>query len=126
MIQMISDIINSCCKSDSDTFWQTNCHLFYSKNTIISLEYVDFWSKILLFRTRHWRNSITELTLVLMYWSGYNISRPNLFPAFKATMTHEHVRSFYWYSKGQLISKCLFGVIVWTKKTTKIFPGFLP
>ena len=29
-------------------------------------------------------------------------------------------------SKGQLISKCLFGVIVWTKKTTKLFPGFLP
>ena len=24
-------------------------------------------------------------------------------------------------TKGQLISKCLFGVIVWTKKTTKNF-----
>ena len=29
-------------------------------------------------------------------------------------------------TKGQLISKCLFGVIVWTKKPTKFFPGFLP
>jgi len=29
-------------------------------------------------------------------------------------------------SKGQLISKCLFDVIVWTKKPTKFFPGFLP
>ena len=29
-------------------------------------------------------------------------------------------------SKGQLISKCLLGVIVWTKIPTKFFPGFLP
>ena len=29
-------------------------------------------------------------------------------------------------AKGHLISKCIFGVIVWTKKTTKFFPGFLP
>ena len=28
--------------------------------------------------------------------------------------------------KGQLISKCRYGVFVWTKKPTKIFPGFLP
>jgi hypothetical protein len=28
--------------------------------------------------------------------------------------------------KGQLISKCLFGVIIWTKKPAKFFPGFLP
>ena len=28
--------------------------------------------------------------------------------------------------KGQLISKCLFGAIVLTKKPTKSFPGFLP
>ena len=28
--------------------------------------------------------------------------------------------------KGQLISKCLFGVIIWTKTPTKFFPGFLP
>ena len=27
--------------------------------------------------------------------------------------------------KGQLISKCPFGVIVWTKTPTKFFPGFL-
>ena len=27
---------------------------------------------------------------------------------------------------GQLISKCPFGVIVWTKIPTKSFPGFLP
>ena len=29
-------------------------------------------------------------------------------------------------SKGQLISKCPFGVNVWTKIPTKFFPGFLP
>ena len=28
--------------------------------------------------------------------------------------------------KGQLISKCPFGLVVWTKITTKFFPGFLP
>jgi hypothetical protein len=28
--------------------------------------------------------------------------------------------------KGQLISKCPFGVIVWTKIPTKFFPRFLP
>ena len=30
------------------------------------------------------------------------------------------------FCKGQLISKCLLGVIVWFKKPTKFFPGFLP
>ena len=35
-------------------------------------------------------------------------------------------RMFYLLIKGQLISKCLFGVIVWTKKPTKFFQGFLP
>ena len=29
-------------------------------------------------------------------------------------------------AKGQLVSKCPFGVIVWTKIPTKFFPGFLP
>ena len=29
-------------------------------------------------------------------------------------------------TKGQLISKCPFGVIIWTKIPTKFFPGFLP
>ena len=29
-------------------------------------------------------------------------------------------------AKGELISKCLFGVIVWTKTTTFFFSGFLP
>ena len=29
-------------------------------------------------------------------------------------------------TKGQLISKCLFGVIVWTKIAMKILSGFLP
>ena len=31
-----------------------------------------------------------------------------------------------WITEGQLISKCRFGVIVWTKIPTKIIPGFLP
>ena len=29
-------------------------------------------------------------------------------------------------AKGQLISKCLFGVIVWTKKPMQFFPEYLP
>ena len=29
------------------------------------------------------------------------------------------------YFKGQLISKCPFGVIIWTKIPMKFFPGFL-
>ena len=33
---------------------------------------------------------------------------------------------FWVVAKGQLISKCPFGVIVWTKIPTKFFPGFLP
>ena len=32
----------------------------------------------------------------------------------------------YLYAKGQLISKCLFGVKTSSKKPTKNFPGFLP
>ena len=31
-----------------------------------------------------------------------------------------------WDIKGQLISKCPFGVIVWTKIPTNVFPRFLP
>ena len=34
--------------------------------------------------------------------------------------------SFEKVPKGQLISKCLFGVIVWTKKPTKFFKDFCP
>ena len=30
------------------------------------------------------------------------------------------------HAKGQLISKCPFGVIVWTKKPTKFFDKFFP
>ena len=30
------------------------------------------------------------------------------------------------YSKGQLISKCPFGIIVWTKIPTKLFLDFCP
>ena len=33
---------------------------------------------------------------------------------------------FWMQTKGQLISKCPFGVIVWTKIPTKKFPRFLP
>ena len=29
-------------------------------------------------------------------------------------------------AKGQLISKCLFSVIIWTKIATKILQGYLP
>ena len=38
----------------------------------------------------------------------------------------QHIRVIHHKIKGQLISKCLFGVIVWTKKTRIFFPGFLP
>ena len=36
----------------------------YSQNTMISFEYIDFWPKILLFRTHHHKNSTIELILV--------------------------------------------------------------
>ena len=29
-------------------------------------------------------------------------------------------------TKGQIISKCPFGVIIWTEIPTEFFPGFLP
>ena len=39
---------------------------------------------------------------------------------------HLQLFKFSTLPKGQIISKCLYGVIVWTKKPTKFFPGFLP
>ena len=36
------------------------------------------------------------------------------------------IRTELEFTKGQLISKCPFGVIVWTKIPTKKFPRFLP
>ena len=33
---------------------------------------------------------------------------------------------YFHFIKGQLISKCLLGLIVWTKIPTQFFPGFLP
>ena len=39
----------------------TNCHSLYSQNMIVSIEYVDFWSKIMLFRIHHCKNSATKL-----------------------------------------------------------------
>ena len=43
----------------------------------------------------------------------------------------KQIKAFYcmkWYiiTKGQLISKCLFGIIVWTKIPTKLFLDFCP
>jgi hypothetical protein len=38
----------------------------------------------------------------------------------------QQISEILFFTKGQLISKCLFGVIAWTKKPTKFFPGFLP
>ena len=40
--------------------------------------------------------------------------------------TDSNLDSFALHCKGQLISKCPFCVIVWTKIPTKFFPGFLP
>ena len=41
-------------------------------------------------------------------------------------MSYEGYSSEHGPTKGQLISKCLLGVIVSTKKTTKIFQDFCP
>ena len=39
----------------------------------------------------------------------------------------DHLKeAFTLFDKGQLISKCPFGVIIWTKIPTNFFPGFLP
>ena len=45
------------------------------------------------------------------------------------TLTAAHSGSIWKFAmqaKGQLISECLLGVIVWTKIPTKKFPRFLP
>ena len=43
----------------------------YSKNTMVSFEYIDFWPKILLFRTHHLWNSTTELIIIAIpYFQG--------------------------------------------------------
>ena len=58
-------------------------------------------------------------------------------PSILLTLTNISTAQFPWpldlvltenvtLAKGQLISKCLFGVIVWTKIPTKKFPRFLP
>ena len=41
----------------------TNWRSPYSQITMVSFEYIDFWPKILLFRTHHLWNSTTELIL---------------------------------------------------------------
>ena len=59
LIGLIFDLEKSLWKYDFDTFWQTVIHrrIFFQ----ISLEHVDSWSKILLFRTHHLWNSTTEV-----------------------------------------------------------------
>ena len=42
----------------------------------------------------------------------------------KTRLFHNHTNKGP--AKGQLISKCPFGVIIWTKIPTKLFPRFLP
>ena len=39
---------------------------------------------------------------------------------------YAHTVSQFICTKGQLISECPFGVIIWTKITTKKFDKFLP
>ena len=45
---------------------------------------------------------------------------------FRDKRWNEGCRRLWMVPKGQLISKCPFGVIVWTKIPTIFFPGFLP
>ena len=40
--------------------------------------------------------------------------------------TTDSIKNHNWTFKGQLISKCPFGVIVWTKIPTKTFAKFCP
>ena len=43
----------------------TNCYSLHSRNTVVvSFECVEFWPKMLLFRTHHLWNSTTEMTLL--------------------------------------------------------------
>ena len=52
---------------------------------------------------------------------------PDVLAVIPRTKTPKEIRDEYErLAKGQLISKCLYGVIVWTKTPTKFFPGFLP
>ena len=43
----------------------TNWSSPYSQNTMVSFDYIDFWPKILLFKTHHLWNSTTELILIV-------------------------------------------------------------
>ena len=45
-------------------FWRTGAPRIFNICTMVSFEYIDFWPKILLFRTCHLWNSTTELILV--------------------------------------------------------------
>ena len=58
----------------------TNWCSLYSQNTMVSLEYIDFWPKILLFRTHHLWNSTIELILLFtqVSWNYLKIVYPNL------------------------------------------------
>ena len=76
------------------------------------------------------------------YCSTYNRDFKNVLIPLCITLYHHfNLLSFYniwiikfnfhmvWgenHDKGQLISICLYVVIIWKKKPTKIFPGFLP
>ena len=66
--------------------------------------------------TQQRKSEIIRATLFVMYRKVAS-SRPVYYSIF------EH---FWGAAKGQLVSKCPFGVIVWTKLATKKFDNFCP
>ena len=61
------------------------------------------------------------------FFSIFKQAGPIFFETSTALFFYRSKIDLFWFlTKGQLISKCLLGVIVWTKFTTNFFPGFLP
>ena len=74
------------------------------------------------------------LNKLLNSWKKGYVHFPNQYFWHSALLTWKDTRKTYlfqscaleFWTKGLLISKCPFGVIVWTKIATKILSGFLP
>ena len=94
--------------------WKWNNYDYENENKAYEMRRVFFKIWKILSQHTIWLNQPSCLPLK---W--------NLYLTFITIICHTKFR-FRKYSKGQLISKCPFGVIVWTKIPTKKFDNFCP
>ena len=75
-----------------------------------------------------WRNSLNiGLDIFICMVSIIFPSKTTTVRGITLTAAHSgSIWKFAMQAKGQLISECLLGFIVWTKIPTKKFPRFLP